>query len=93
MLFLLLFFLAVLIAAEVYSIYKGMDKITYDAQVSQSLLEPNEEFTITTKIGHYKFWFLSYLEMVENFPTNCNSPTMRILWLTECTAIFPPNCV
>lgn len=74
MLFLLLFFLAVLIAAEVYSIYKGMDKITYDAQVSQSLLEPNEEFTITTKIGHYKFWFLPYLEMVENFPDQLQFP-------------------
>lgn len=70
MLILFLFFILVLAATEIYSYLHGMDKITYNVEPSQSLLEPNEEFTITTKIEHHKFWFLPYIDMVEKFPEN-----------------------
>ena len=63
-----------LFLAEWYSLKKGLEKVTYDVHVSQTLLEPDEKFTVNSIIENRKFWFLPYIDMVETFPHNIQIP-------------------
>ena len=69
MIVLLIISILVLFLVERWSIRHGLDRITYDVAPSQTLLEPDEEFTVRSTIENHKLWFVPYVSMVENFPS------------------------
>ena len=74
MIVLLIISILVLFLVERWSIRHGLDRIVYDLSLSQLLLEPDEEFTIRSTIENHKFWFVPYVNMVENFPSGIQIP-------------------
>ena len=74
MIVLLIISILVLFLVERWSIRHGLDRITYDVAPSQTLLEPDEEFTVRSTIENHKLWFVPYVSMVENFPSGIQIP-------------------
>ena len=74
MIVLLIISILVLFLVERWSIRHGLDRITYDVAPSQTLLEPDEEFTVRSTIENHKLWFVPYVSMVENFPSGILIP-------------------
>ena len=83
MIVLLIISILVLFLVERWSIRHGLDRITYDVVPSQTLLEPDEEFTVRSTIENHKLWFVPYVSMVENFPSGIQIPPRR--------RAFPPE--
>lgn len=74
MLILLIIFIIILLIVEQISLQYGLQKIHYELQVSRPLLEPDEEFTITSTVENHKFWFVPYISMTELFPVGIIVP-------------------
>ena len=74
MIILLIAFALVLFLVERWSYQKGLERIYYDLSLSQTLLEPDEPFTIQSSLENDKLWFVPYVQMIENFPNGIEIP-------------------
>lgn len=55
-------------AAQKYFLKHSLDRVYYDCEPSQNLIDPNEPFTIVSTIENQKKLIVFFVKMIEDFP-------------------------